>query len=110
MSKIMSFVFGIKIPAWDNSFNEVNMSDLYITKPTQIVAYTTSWCPDCKRAKKFFAENQISFLEVDVESDAQASDFVKGLNNGSRSVPTIIFPDGSKLVEPSNEQLKAKFN
>ena len=110
MMQFMSFVFGNKIPAWDNSFIEVNMSDLYTTTPSQIVAYTVSWCGDCKRAKNFFSQNNISFMEIDVDNDPQAAEFVRQVNNGSRSVPTIIFPDGTKLVEPSNEQLKAKFN
>ncbi len=86
------------------------MTDLYTTQPTQIVAYTVRWCPDCKRAKAFFAQNNIQHIDIDVDEDQQAAEFVKQLNNVSRSVPTIIFPDGTKLVEPSNEQLKAKFN
>jgi mycoredoxin len=86
------------------------MSDLYTTTPSQIIAYTVSWCGDCKRAKRFFAEKNIPYVEIDVDNDPQAEEFVKRLNNGSRSVPTIIFPDGTKLVEPSTEQLNAKFN
>ena len=86
------------------------MNDLYTTQPSQIVAYTVSWCPDCKRAKAFFVQNNIQHIDVNVDEDQQAAEFVKQLNNGSRSVPTIIFPDGTKLVEPSTEQLKAKFN
>ena len=86
------------------------MNDLYTTHPSQIVAYTVSWCGDCKRAKAFFEQNSIQHVDVDVDEDLQAAEFVKQINNGSRSVPTIIFPDGTKLVEPSNEQLKAKFN
>jgi mycoredoxin len=47
---------------------------------------------------------------VDVNSDKKAEAFVKELNNGFRSVPTIIFPDGSKMVEPSSADLEAKFS
>lgn len=85
-------------------------SDLYSLKPTQIVMYSVEWCPDCRRAKFFFKRKQIEVLEVDVNADKTAEQFVKGLNNGNRSVPTIIFPDGSMMVEPSSAELEAKFS
>jgi mycoredoxin len=61
------------------------------------------------RAKKFFDAHEIQHLRVGLEGDEEATEFVIQLNNGYRSVPTIIFPDGSILVEPSWEELKAKF-
>ena len=85
-------------------------NDLYVLKPSQITLYTTNWCPDCRRAKFFFKRKEIPFLEVDVDQDLQAAEFIKGLNNGNRSVPTILFPDGTMMVEPSKEELEAKFN
>jgi mycoredoxin len=84
--------------------------DLYVQKPTQITMYATSWCPDCRRAKFFFKRKNIPILEVDVDQDKQAEKFVKELNDGNRSVPTILFPDGSKMVEPSKEELEEWFN
>ena len=86
------------------------MSDLYTIAPTQIVMYTTEYCSDCMRAKKFFELNNIPHLKVGLEGDADATEFVIQVNNGYRSVPTIIFPDGSILVEPNWEELKAKFS
>ena len=71
--------------------------------------YSVEWCPDCRRAKFFFKRKKIEVLEVDVNADKKAEEFVKGLNNGYRSVPTIILPDGSMMVEPSLEELEAKF-
>jgi len=82
------------------------MSDLYTPNPTQIVMYSVAWCPDCRRARTFFEEHNIPYLEVDVDHDPQAAIFVKDLNRGFRSVPTIIFPDGSVLTEPSKKQLE----
>jgi mycoredoxin len=84
-------------------------ADLYSLKPTQIVMYSVEWCPDCRRAKFFFKRKKIDVLEVDVNADKNAEAFVKELNNGNRSVPTIILPDGSMLVEPSTEELEEKF-
>ena len=86
------------------------MSDLYTTFPTQIVMYTTEYCSDCRRAKAFFEANGIPYLPVKLEGDSAATDFVMKLNDGYQSVPTIVFPDGSILVEPHWEELKAKIS
>jgi thioredoxin reductase (NADPH) len=74
----------------------------------QITLYGTAWCPDCKRSKQFFGEQRVPYVYVDIEHDAEAMAFVEKTNNGNRSIPTIIFPDGSVLVEPSNAQLAEK--
>jgi mycoredoxin len=86
------------------------MNDLYTTTPTQIVMYATEYCPDCVRARKFFEANRIPYLRVGLEGNTQATEFVMQVNRGYRSVPTIIFPDGSIMVEPDWEELKTKFS
>ena len=85
-------------------------NDLYTMNPNQIVIYVTEWCPDCRRAKFFFKRKNVDVVEVDVNADKKAEKFVKELNNGNRSVPTIIFPNGSMMVEPSTQELEEKFN
>ena len=87
-----------------------DQADLYSNNPSQIVMYAVEWCPDCRRAKFFFKRKHIDVLEVDVNADKKAEEFVKKLNNGFRSVPTIIFPDGSMMVEPSGAELEARFS
>jgi mycoredoxin len=72
-----------------------------------IVMYTTPWCADCRRAKRVFAALGIPYTEVDIAEDDDAAVLVQRLNGGYRSVPTIIFPDGSRLVEPSVSVLEA---
>lgn len=84
--------------------------NLYTRQPHEIVMYSVDWCPDCKRAKFFFKRNQISVIEVNVEADEQGASFVREINSGSRSVPTIIFPDGTVMVEPSTQELSEKFS
>ncbi len=84
------------------------MKDLYTTAPTQIVMYTTERCPDCTRARKFFEVNHSPHLRVGLEGNPEATEFVMKINHGYKSVPTIVFPDGSILVEPNWEELKAK--
>jgi glutaredoxin-like protein len=73
-----------------------------------IIIYATSRCPDCRRAKKFLDEHKIAYEYVDIDRNREASAYVKQLNNGMRSVPTILFPDGSTLVEPRDSQLAEK--
>ena len=70
--------------------------------------YTTRYCSDCLRAKKFFEENNIPYENIGLEGNPEATEFVMKINNGFQSVPTIIFPDGSILVEPSWGELKRK--
>lgn len=83
------------------------MSDPRLT-PETITLYGTGWCPDCKRSKQFFGEQRVPYHYVDIDSDPEAMAFVEKTNNGIRSIPTIVFPDGTVLVEPSNAQLAEK--
>lgn len=73
-----------------------------------IIIYSTTWCPDCKRSKRFLGEQRIPYINVDIEQDPTAMAYVEKVNNGMRSIPTIVFPDGDILVEPSNAALAAK--
>jgi len=73
-----------------------------------IIVYGTTWCPDCKRAKQFLGEQRIHYHWVDIEQDSAAMTYVEEVNQGKRIVPTIVFPDGSVLVEPSNAELAKK--
>jgi len=70
--------------------------------------YGTNWCGDCKRAKAVFAEMQVPYLWFDIDQNAQAAEFVIQTNHGLRRVPTLIFPDGSILVEPDSDTLRKK--
>jgi len=83
------------------------MADLRLN-PEMITLYGTGWCQDCKRSKQFFGEQRVPYHYVDIDNDREAVAFVEKTNNGSRSIPTIVFPDGTVPVEPSNAQLAAK--
>jgi thioredoxin reductase (NADPH) len=73
-----------------------------------IQLYGASWCPDCRRAKKFLADQRVDFdwHDIDGRDDLQA--LVEQRNDGKRIIPTIVFADGSHLAEPSNEELAEK--
>ena len=73
-----------------------------------ILMYTTSWCGDCRRAKKVFEALGVPYTEVNIDVEPSAAAQVLSLNHGMRSVPTILFADGSMLVEPSNRELEVK--
>ena len=73
-----------------------------------ITMYGTLWCGDCKRAKKFFGEHRVAYDFIDVETDAEGLRILEETNKGKRIIPTIFFPDGSILVEPSNAELAEK--
>jgi mycoredoxin len=75
-----------------------------------ITIYATEWCWDCRRARKFFDQNGIPYQWVNIDHDKEAEIYVKQTNKGMRSVPTIVFPDGSILVEPTNQQLERKLD
>lgn len=70
--------------------------------------YGAEWCGDCRRSKRFMDENKVKYDYIDVEADASASEKVIEINGGMRSIPVIVFPDGSHLTEPSDNDLKAK--
>jgi thioredoxin reductase (NADPH) len=73
-----------------------------------IIMYGAYWCQDCRRAKKFLGEQRVPYTWVDIEKDDAARQHVEQINHGKRIIPTILFPDGSILVEPSNAELAAK--
>ena len=70
--------------------------------------YGTSWCSDCSRSKRYLDRHQVAYTYVDVDEDREGIKIIERLNHGIRVVPTIIFPDGSHLAEPSDEELAAK--
>lgn len=73
-----------------------------------IIMYGTNWCSDCTRARNFLDQHNISYEWINIDKDTQAEQWVKQVNQGFRSVPTILFPDASILVEPTNRQLAEK--
>lgn len=73
-----------------------------------IKVYGTTWCADCRRVKNWLQEHNIAFTDITIENDQRAVEEVLRLNNGLQTVPTVVFPDGSVLVEPGNKTLENK--
>ena len=68
--------------------------------------YGAMWCGDTRRARNWFDKHEIQYEWVDVDKDEEAAELVKSLNKGFRSIPTIVFGDGSRLAEPSTARLE----
>ncbi|HIM80292.1 MAG TPA: FAD-dependent oxidoreductase [Dehalococcoidia bacterium] len=73
-----------------------------------ITVYGAPWCPDCRRSKQFLGEQRIPYIWVDIDGDEEGRKQVQAVNDGKQIIPTIVFQDGSILVEPSNAELAAK--
>ena len=67
--------------------------------------YTTRWCGYCVRLKRALEREGIEFDEVDIETDAEAADFVMSVNGGNATVPTVVLPDGRALTNPPLPEL-----
>ena len=74
----------------------------------EIQVYGASWCPDCRRAKKFLADQRIPYEWFDIEADMTLLEEVQRRNGGNDIIPTVVFPDDTHLSEPTNEELADK--
>jgi mycoredoxin len=79
-----------------------------MTEP--IIFYKSSFCPHSWRVERFLKANKIPITLINIDRDPQARQEVMALNRGFASVPTLIFPDGSQLTEPSLGEIGAKLN
>ncbi len=76
--------------------------------PEQICVYGTNWCPQTKQSVRCLKKLGKTFIWFDIDKDKEACAFVEKVNKGNRSVPTIVFPDGTILVEPTDAELEEK--
>ena len=100
----MAFIFA---GGTDDGPSRTGYVDLLMTD-SQLTMYTTVWCGYCKRLKVAMKSAGISFTEVDIEHDPAAADYVMGVNGGNQTVPTLEFPDGTAMTNPSIKDIKAK--
>ena len=75
--------------------------------PDTVVMFSTSWCGYCRRLKLLMNSDGIPFVEVNIEQDPAAEQFVLQANgDGTATVPTLRFPDGSSMVNPTIAQVR----
>ncbi|MEV7011824.1 mycoredoxin [Streptosporangium sp. NPDC051022] len=75
-----------------------------------LTVYTTTWCGPCRRLKTQLTREGISYQEIDIEQNPDAAQFVMSVNNGNQTVPTVLFPDGTAVTNPSVIEVKARLN
>lgn len=76
----------------------------------KLLVYTTQWCADWQRVRQYLDQNEIAYVVIDIERFPEAIPIVLHVNDGKKRVPTLIFPDGSTLTEPSLRILARKFD
>jgi mycoredoxin len=74
----------------------------------KLTVYGAGWCPDVKRSRALLDREGVEYSYVDVEADAEAEQRVRELQDGARRIPTIVWDDGTFLVEPSDEELSER--
>jgi glutaredoxin-like protein len=74
----------------------------------QIIMYSADWCGDCRRSKRLLEELNVEYTIIDVDADLSAAEKVIEINGGNKSIPVLVFKDGTHLTEPSDIDLKAK--
>ncbi len=75
---------------------------------TSIKFYSADWCSDCKRSQKLLDEHHIEYEYLDTDASPENAAHVEKINKGQKRIPTIVFPDGVILVEPSDAELMDK--
>jgi mycoredoxin len=75
-----------------------------------ILLYATTWCYQSRNTRAFLDQYHVAYEFIDIDKDKAGEAFVLKTNNGYRSVPTLLFPDGSTLSEPSQSELIKKLH
>lgn len=76
-----------------------------------IKMYTTTWCSDCRQAKRFLNEHGIAYEEINIEEHDGAAELVMQLNGGKRKVPTFDLDGRAFNLSPYDERkLRAELN
>ena len=71
----------------------------------EITMYSTNWCVDCRRAKKFLKDRGVNFVEVNIDEEPDAEVLVLEVNEGRRVVPTIKVGDRFFACSPFDPNL-----
>ncbi|GAB2966581.1 MAG TPA: mycoredoxin [Actinotalea caeni] len=77
-------------------------------EPGTITMYSTTWCGYCQRLKAQLGSAGIDYTEINIEEHPDAAAFVESVNDGNRTVPTVVFPDGSAATNPSLKEVQAR--
>jgi len=75
-----------------------------------VTMYSTAWCGYCRRLRTQLDSEGIAYTVVDIEEQPETAEFVEQVNGGNRTVPTVVFPDGSAATNPSLNDVRARLS
>ncbi len=73
-----------------------------------LTIYSTQWCGYCHRLMKQLDREGVGYDVVDIEQVPSAAEYVMSVNGGNQTVPTVVFPDGSAMTNPSLKEVTAR--
>ena len=73
---------------------------------TERVVFSSSWCPNCRLAKRLLEEIEASFAEVDIDENPRAEATILERSGGRRVVPTMLFGDRLWAFNPDPPLLR----
>lgn len=79
-----------------------------MTQEEKIILYGHPTCPMMPSVFAMLKQSKVDYDYINIHQDDDARLRVREINNGYESVPTLIFPDGTTLTEPSSGQLRQK--
>jgi mycoredoxin len=97
-------------PDTPSALETPDLQDLPVPTPAagSVTMFTTSWCGYCRRLRSQLERDGVPFTEIDIEARPEHVDFVEEVNGGNRTVPTVLFPDGSAATNPSLAEVRAR--
>ena len=78
--------------------------------PGAITMFTTDWCGYCVRLKNQLTREGIAYTEINLDANPEHVAYVEDVNGGNRTVPTVIFPDGTSATNPSVAEVRRRLN
>ena len=73
-----------------------------------LTMYSTTWCGYCHRLKSQLDREGIGYTVIDIEQDSAAASYVESVNGANQTVPTVRFPDGTAMTNPTIIDVKAR--
>ncbi len=86
-----------------------SMTDALAPAPNTITMYGADWCRDCRRTEALLDDLGVEWTKIDVDASADAAAQAQAIS-GRTNIPVVVFPDGSHLVEPSDDDVRAKLS
>jgi mycoredoxin len=77
--------------------SKLRLYDNFIEELMELTVYSAAWCPDCRAAKRFLAQHNIAYKDIDIETTPGAvAEVVK--HTGKQAIPQFVI-DG-EWVQP----------